>query len=160
MRTSITPNPKEVMKKSELRVWALRTHSPDQWWVEVDGEVHDSIVSLDEAFRLAGDSENALIIHASHAEEAENPHWMKMGSGDEEDAFNFPNWVCSKCKFAFENPRMPGPSKTEIASYLLIIPGLVLTKRRKNHKNGRCPHCGSKRLIEGRSKAGQVLLKK
>lgn len=152
------------MKKSELRVWALRTHLPDEWWVEVDGEVSESPVNLDEAFRLAGDASEAYIIHASHAEETEEPHWLRMGAEPveaEEDSFGVPAWVCAKCGFGFEKParkarRVPA---TEIVGYvLLVVPGVVLTILRRRKARPCCPHCGAIRFVEGKSKAGHALL--
>ncbi len=154
-----TPHPKKVMKKSELRVWALRTHSPDKWWVQVDGEVSDTEVSLDEAFRRAEGSRESYIIHAAHAEEAEDPHWIKMGADDaRQDGFALPKWVCPKCGFSFEKPHHPGVSLGEILGYVLIVPGVLLRRKRLGPSNARCPHCGSKKLVPGDSRAGRVLL--
>ena len=147
------------MKKSELRVWALRTHSPDEWWVDVNGTVHDSVVTLDEAFRRAEGATEAFIVHASLAEETDDPHWIKMGAEDlREDEFGLPNWVCRKCRFPFEKPDMPSPSGLEILGYLLIVPGILMTRRRKNPRRGKCPHCGSRKLVAGNSRAGRILL--
>lgn len=147
------------MKKSELRIWALRTHSPDEWWVEVDGEVSEKVVKLDEAFRRAEGKNECFIIHSSHAEENDNPHWIKIGVEEvKDDAFGLPKWVCRKCRFPFEKPHEPGVSFTEIVGYLLILPGFLMTKRRKNPSNFQCPNCGSNKLVPGNSKAGKVLL--
>ncbi|MBC2600591.1 hypothetical protein [Puniceicoccus vermicola] len=147
------------MKKNELRVWAIRTHSPDEWWVEVDGEVSESVVSLDEAFRRADGAKESFIIHSSHAEEADNPNWIKMGVDEpQNDSFGLPKWVCGKCSFPLEKPDQPKISVGEALGYILVVPGILMTRKRKSSSNGRCPHCGSDRLIAGNSKAGKVLL--
>lgn len=150
------------MKKSELRMWALRTHLPDEWWVEIDGAVSESVVTLDEAFRRADGKEETYIIHASHAEETEEPHWVKMGAETAvDDAFGLPAWVCAKCRFSFEKPDAKGRpvSAAEIFGYiLLIVPGLVMTALRKRSCRPCCPHCGAIRIVEGNSKAGRALL--
>ncbi|MFP4351931.1 MAG: hypothetical protein ACLFRP_01415 [Puniceicoccaceae bacterium] len=149
------------MKKSELRVWALRTHVPDEWWVDVDGEVSETVVTLDEAFHRAEGSSEAYIIHASHAEGTEDPHWIRMGAETpKDDPFGLPAWVCAKCGFSFENPKRKGGKITacEFLGYLLILPGLAMTIRRRRKTRPSCPHCGATRIVKGSSKAGQVLL--
>ncbi len=151
------------MKKSELRVWALRARLPDEWWVDVDGEVSDTTVTLDEAFRRAEGASDAFIIHASHAEETEEPHWTPMGAEKAaDDPFGLPKWVCAKCRFGFEKPDERGKAVSgwEVAGYLLLIPGLVMTIRRKRSYRPSCPHCGATRIVEGNSKAGRVILDK
>ncbi|MEM0967344.1 MAG: hypothetical protein AAGJ81_14450 [Verrucomicrobiota bacterium] len=148
------------MKKSELRMWAIRTHMPDEWWLEIDGSVSEEVITLDEAFRRGEGLDEAYIIHASHAEETEEPHWIKMGQEEtlEEDQFGVPKWVCAKCKFSFDEPEHPKVSFSEVFGYVLIIPGAVLTARRLRSANDRCPRCGSKKLIKGASRAGQALM--
>ena len=147
------------MTKNELRVWCLRTHSPDEWWVEVDGTVVENPVSLDEAFRRAEEAAESFIIHASHAEETDKPHWIKMGEdAPVEDSFGLPKWVCKKCTFSFEDPRLPKPSLVEVVGYVLIVPGVLLARKRKSRKNASCPHCGANHLVPGNSRAGKALL--
>ncbi len=149
------------MKKNELRVWAMRTHLPDQWWVEIDGVVHESPVSLDEAFRMADKTQEAYIVHVSHAEETDEPHWHRMGAEDVgEDSFGIPKWVCAKCRYSFEKRKVKSApvSAMEIAGYLLIIPGLVMTIVRRKSAKRTCPRCGSTSLVIGKTKAGRALL--
>ena len=149
------------MKKSELRVWALRTHVPDEWWVDVNGEVSKTVVTLDQAFQRAEGSPEAYIIHASHAEETENPHWIRMGAENQaDDPFGVPSWVCANCGFSFETPNRKGKKITvcEILGYILILPGVVMTVLRRRKTRACCPRCGSTRIVKGNSKAGQALL--
>jgi ribosomal protein S27AE len=114
---------------------------------------------LDEAFRRAEEAEESFIVHSFHAEEVENPKWIKMGQDEERnDAFGLPKWVCGKCRFTFEKANRPGVSTGEVFGYLLIVPGILKTRKRKSRSSGRCPHCGSPHLVEGKSKAGRVLL--
>jgi len=147
------------MKKSELRVWAIRTHLPDEWWVEINGEVSESVLNLDEAFRRGENESEAFIIHGSHAEEAEEPHWIRMGIEEQEDdPFGLPAWVCTKCKHPFKSPVRRGISKAEVLGYLLIIPGIWMTARRLRSRRARCPNCKSLRIVEGSSKSAKAFL--
>lgn len=155
------------MTKYELRVWSIRTHLPDEWWVQVDGQVSDTIVNLDEAFQRANGSDEAFIVHASHAEDTDDPHWVLMGretsQDDRHSNFDVPRWVCADCKFQFETPdkEKTRPTPGEIIAYLLlIVPGLILTIRRLQKRKFLCPHCGSKKLLEGGSKAAEALFYK
>mgnify|MGYP003112342177 FL=1 len=75
-----------------------------------------------------------------------------------EDSFGLPKWVCKKCTFSFEDPSLPKASMVEIVGYVLLVPGVLLTRKRKSPKNGSCPHCGAKQLLPGKSKAGKALL--
>jgi len=155
------------MTKYELRIWAIRTHLPDEWWVQINGKVSDSIVNLDEAFRLAEGEEEAYVIHASHAEDTDNPHWVLMGretsQKDRHANFDIAKWVCASCKFQFENPdkERSQPSLIEIAGYIfLILPGVFLTLSRLKKRKSICPRCGSKKLLPGDSKAAEALFYK
>ena len=139
----------------------MRTHLPDQWWVEIDGEVHETPVNLDEAFRMAEKSDEAYIIHVSHAEETDEPHWNRMGAEDiKDDPFGTPKWVCPKCGYSFKKRIVKSApiSILEIAGYLLIIPGVIMTIVRRKSAKRSCPHCGATKLVRGNTKAGQALL--
>lgn len=141
---------------------ALKGRLTDEWWIQVDGEVFEEKLNLDQAFSHVNGKDGAFIIHASYAE-ADEPHWIPVGKTEDAKATVWTSdpMVCARCKHTFRRPKYSyrGSVALELIGYLfLILPGILLTRKRLARRKKVCPLCGSRKIVPTDSRAGRAVL--
>lgn len=65
------------MTSKELQRWILKNDEEDLWWVALDGEVQDNVMSLPDVNRVkeANPDEQITVLHVSRAED-EDAEWI------------------------------------------------------------------------------------